>query len=365
NRAALLAARRRGDPWPVYLVSRTARLVRPVVPLAMAGVLTAATLPALGVDAGSVHTLAKVVAQPLWFLAVYLVVMAATPALLAAHERSPRRVLALLAIAVVAVDGLRLRGWASWTWSANYAFVFLLVSELGLLLADGTLPSWPRRRVAMLGVAALALLVVLVAGPYPTSMVGVPGERVSNMSPPTVCIALLAVVQATIATLLRPRLARLLQDARRWRAVIAANSIVMTVFLWHLPALAVVAGVILPLGLPQPAPGAGEWWLLRPAWIALTIAVLAVAVAGARRFERVRPLPSRRGAVAALAAFGLATTAMTVLALDGLGGGSGVAGAGLALAAARVATGPRTRERRRPKPAPLANQPAAVVRPEP
>lgn len=346
NRAALLAARRRGDPPHRYLLSRTARLVGPVVPLAVAGVIAAAALGLTDVDPAGVHTLMKVIAQPLWFLAVYLLVVAATPTLLAAHERSPRIVLGALGASILVIDALRLGDRMAWAWWANYAFVFLFVSELGLLLADGTIPSLSRRRLVALGGGALVVLVALVVGPYPVSMVGVPGEQVSNMSPPTVCIALLAIVQTAIATLARPSLARWLEAPRRWRRVIAANSVVMTVFLWHLPSLAVVAAIALPLGTPQPDPGTAAWWLLKLGWVAATVAVLAICVLAARGAERPRSLPPSSTAPRTVVAFAASFAAMTVLALFGLAGIAGVVGAALAALAAHLARSPG----RRPSP---------------
>lgn len=68
----------------------------------------------------------------------------------------------------------------------NFAFVWLAVHQLGFLRADGRIT-----RPGLLAAAGLTGAVLLVAyGPYPLSMVGMPGEKVSSMAPPT--LALLA-----------------------------------------------------------------------------------------------------------------------------------------------------------------------------
>lgn len=86
--------------------------------------------------------------------------------------------------------------------------------------------------------------------------------------------------------LLRARASRWLARTRPWAAVIYANSIIMTAFLWHQTALFASAGALLPLGFPQPATGSAAWWVLRPVWLALLGAVLAGLVLAFGRFER-------------------------------------------------------------------------------
>ena len=70
--------------------------------------------------------------------------------------------------------------------------------------------------------------------------------------------------------------------------MIAANSMIMTVFLWHLTALLVVVLVFDQIGLhPQPDTN-GTWWLTRPLWIAAPLVLTAGFVALFGRVERPR-----------------------------------------------------------------------------
>jgi hypothetical protein len=86
--------------------------------------------------------------------------------------------------------------------------------------------------------------------------------------------------------LLRPAATRWLARARNWTAVVAANSMIMTIFLWHLTALLVAVLALYPLGFPQPEGGTATWWALRPLWVACLAVVLAGFVAVFARFER-------------------------------------------------------------------------------
>jgi hypothetical protein len=117
-------------------------------------------------------------------------------------------------------------------------------------------------------------------------MVGLPGDQVSNMTPPTIAIVALTVWLVGLVMLLREPIRRWLERPRVWLAVIAGSSVLMTLFLWHLTAMLIVASLLFPLGFPQPAPGSGAWWLLRPVWVSALVVVLAPIVFAFGRFER-------------------------------------------------------------------------------
>jgi hypothetical protein len=101
-------------------------------------------------------------------------------------------------------------------------------------------------------------------------MVGVPGDRFSNMAPPTLCIAALVYFQAGVALLIRPWVLERLTTRPRWARVNqVVNRFAMPLFLFHTTGMALsrfVGWVILHrIGSRQPDLG---WWLTRPvAWI--------------------------------------------------------------------------------------------------
>jgi hypothetical protein len=210
----------------------------------------------------------------------------------------------------------------------NYVTVFVAIHQLGYALGDGTLTRLPKRHLAAVAAIALAALLLLTGpGPYPRSMVGVPGERLSNMSPPTLCILVLAALQLAVVLLLRPAATRALQRRRVWTAVIAVNGSIMTIFLWHLTALAIGATVLLnPASpFPQPDPGTTMWWLTRIPWLATMAAVLVAAVLVLGRFERAGAA-SRRASHVELTTAACAAT-LTAFALHGFGGTTAVCAA--------------------------------------
>jgi hypothetical protein len=117
-------------------------------------------------------------------------------------------------------------------------------------------------------------------------MLGLPGQELSNMLPPSVCVIAVAVVQLGLVMLARPALVRWLDRPRVWQATIAANAFVVTVFLWHITGLVLAAGAAYLTGLPLPLVGSARWWLEKPLWILSAAAVTAGLVALFGRVER-------------------------------------------------------------------------------
>ncbi|MBB1244155.1 acyltransferase, partial [Streptomyces durbertensis] len=141
--------------------------------------------------------------------------------------------------------------------------------------------------------ALLVLLWCTVLGPYPVSMVTVPGEDVQNTAPPTFALLSLAATQTGLALLLRPPVERWLDRRRPWTVVVAVNLVALTVFLWHMAAVVVAAVVLYPPGLlPQPAVGSAEWLLWRVPWLGCLLLVLLVLVLVFGPAERGLPLPA-------------------------------------------------------------------------
>jgi hypothetical protein len=167
------------------------------------------------------------------------------------------------------------------------------------------------------GVGAAALLVA--AGPYTATMVGVTDGPVGNMHPPTLAIAALGIAQIGIALLLRDPLTRWLARPRVWAMVVVVNLGVMSIYLWHQAALTIAARLVLPLGYPDPPPGTPAWWAARLLWLVLPAAVLAGIVALVGRAERVAA-PSRirpGGGTAAAAVAGVVLVCVGFLGLAG------------------------------------------------
>lgn len=89
--------------------------------------------------------------------------------------------------------------------------------------------------------------------------------------------------------LLRPVLERWLEPRRPWKATIAVNGVIMTLFLWHMTAFLCAMLVLWPLGAAREHDSTAAWWLQRPLIIGGSAAFLVGLIAVFRRFERPRP----------------------------------------------------------------------------
>ncbi len=284
NLRTLRATRRADRGYAPYLHGRLVRMMRPTVVFLGLGSVVTVTLDALNVADNVVFPASQLITRPLWFLGVYMIVVAVSPPMITLHERFGARVVVALAVTAVAIDVARFGIDLTPVGYVNYPVVWLLAHQLGFLYADGSITASRARWLAGAGLAAMVALVNL--GPYPGSMVGLSTDEFSNMDPPTVAIVALTLWQVGLAMLARGRVSRWLARLRPWAGVIFVNSVIMTVFLWHLTAMLLGIGMLYPLGFPQPRAGSVQWWLLRPAWVAVLAVLLALFVLAFGRFEQ-------------------------------------------------------------------------------
>ncbi|GAA1190721.1 acyltransferase family protein [Prauserella alba] len=273
-----------------WLAGRLRRLLLPVLPLLAVWLVVPTVLSDLGVPDQPVAVAGAIAAQLLWFLAVYLLTVVATPLMAAAHHRFGFAVVPALALAAAAVDIARF-GDVPLAGYANAAFVWLAAAQLGFHYADGPLARLSPLRSLALSAAGFGATALLVAfGPYAASMIGMPGAPVSNMSPPNVALIGLAVGQVGLVLAARPQLTRFAARRPVAAALSWAGPRFMSIYLWHMPALIVVAGVtVVGLGYTTPEPGTPDWLVMLPAWLTASAAVLTVLVRIAGRFETALP----------------------------------------------------------------------------
>lgn len=269
------------------------------------------------------------VAMHLWFLAVYLVLVLLTPTAIAAQHRWGLRVPLALGVGLVAVDTAALAGHVPYLNWLNYLLCWGLLYTLGIAWRSGFLAGLRPLLLAVGSACALWLLIWI--GPYPVSMIGVPGQTVQNTEPPSTAMLAFGCAQAGLVIGLAPAVNRALRPAALQRVLAPANDNVMALYLWHMIPVVLVAIVAYPAGLlPQPAEGGVDWWLGRLEWVTIlgvvTIAELALLWWGRRVFAA--PLPvlatvNRRVAAplmpagALMAAYGLGTLAARGFAPDG------------------------------------------------
>ena len=313
---------RRGEPTSAFVRSRLERLLRPSLVFLGFWLVVQVVLHLTNVGGpagprlfgetrllrGMYPPAATLPFGPLWFLGVYLIVVCISPGTIWLHRRFRWWVPAVMVTGSVAVDVIGFGAGLDRLRYLNVVFVLLLPHQLGHFYADGTFDRLPRRVFWAMAAVGLGGLILMTnawvfepfgqarfewfgpVGQYSKSLLGtdVPHE-ISNAYPPTVCFMLANFWSIGAVMLLRPSLSRWLQRPRPWKITILLNSIIMTLFLWHMTAYFAVLLVLWPIGVGHQQDSTPGWWLLRPVFIGLSTLVLAGIVAVVGRFERPRP----------------------------------------------------------------------------
>jgi hypothetical protein len=285
NAASYHAHRRAGGDRPGWVLGRYDRLLRPTATVLATLVVAVGIARLAGVDHDQAATAAWAATVPMWFLLVYLVVVAVGPWALAAHQRWGLAVPAALVFLVALGDVARYGIGTDWLAEANYVVAWAAIHQVGAAWYDGRLPARPAVGVPLAALGSAVLLLLVAVGPYPVSMVSVPGGD-QNSDPPTLALLALAAVQTGVVIAARDRADRWLRRGSRWVAVTAVNAVVMTLFLWHMTAA--VAATVLLYGtglLPVERIGSGAWIVQRIPWVLACAAVLMVLTAAFGRIE--------------------------------------------------------------------------------
>ncbi len=281
NRVSLEAAQARGESTYEFLVRRYERLLRPV--FVFLGVWLAVDLLLRAAGHASLSPLRHVSIGntipfgPLWFLGVYLVVIALSPWTLAAHRRWGIAVPLVMVVGVAVGDATAFALDSGTPLAANLLLVWLIPHQLGYFYVDGTLQRLSPRACAGLAVGGLAALAVLTSLPYyPRSLIH-PRWIVLTMDAPMLSLVAAGVWLVGLALLLRRPAGRLLARPRAWHLVSTANGFTMPVYLWHMTAYLVAAAVLSWLGAEfvYATDPSATWWWGRPVMLVASAAALA------------------------------------------------------------------------------------------
>lgn len=225
--------------------------------------------------------------SPLWFLAVYSLLIVLAPLAWQLHKRFDYLMPIVLGGLAMTVDIARFSWDLQWVEWLNWIFVWALIHQVGFHWDKLTIA--PRRFAwSLTWIGGFALLGLTNMNFYPRSAVGVPGERFSNLGPPTIVIVALACFQFGVVTLIRERALALTESgwlgrASRWITVNAQS-----LYLGHAFAYgAVYVAVTEIFGRPGTATS-WQWWLSRPFWFVAPALVFGAA------FRLTRALRKRR-----------------------------------------------------------------------
>lgn len=272
-----------GDSYGRFLTVRGSRLLGPLT-LFVAVFTLIGTVAAWAGFAGQAAELSRQFAQLLWFAVVYVLLLAFAPVAVAAHDRFGGWVMLPLLVGLIAVDvAVRLTGDQQLQW-LNLAFVWPLAHQWGIAYHRGWFRGWRRPAVWGMLLAGIAVIAVLVFGlGYPPAAPAWADVPVANLLPPTLAITVLGFCQTCVVGLLeKAGVAARLSPALD-RTVRVVNALLLSVYLWHIPAIVVCAGILVGLSLLVPAAAVV---LMSP--LLLIVAVLglvAVAVPALARVE--------------------------------------------------------------------------------
>lgn len=258
-------ARDRGTGLGVFVWRRTRRLALPALIVLLGWIAVGSLLGSYFDLTGSGRAI-RLVVSPLWFLAVYLMLVALLPAALWLHERFGSLVLIWLGGLAMLVDVLRFNIGVEAAGWLNMVIVWGLAHQAGFFYQQ--VVAAPRRSDWTLLWAGLFGLVGLVgSGLYPGSMVGVPGEKFSNMAPPTFVIVALLLFQVGVVELLRPTMERVLTRPRWRRGNDLINRFSLPLYLVHTTGMAIflfLAWLWFGYEFEDRTDLTLWWWLARP-----------------------------------------------------------------------------------------------------
>ncbi len=333
---------REGTQWGTWLFSRAQRLCRPVfwyLAFWTVGLIVARLV--LGPD--SAAAIGRESVALLWFLGVYLVVLAFVPALTRLQTgRGVAGVVASLLAVAAAFDVIRFALGMPMAGVTNFIVVWLIPVVIGVAYARRLIG--PRAALVVAASALAAQVLLAIVGPYDISLVVTGTEHVSNVSPPTLLLALHCTWVSCVFVAAAGPVRRWAARPRVWQVVAVGNGGAMTLYLWHIPAIAVAMFSLHAVGLDAYEVDAPGFWAL----LALRALVFAVVMAVA--FWLLSPLEHRGlpwwdgrvaatgvGSAAAGALVCVAGVALVLLAKNGLDGAAGFTMLGCFLAAAVAA----------------------------
>ena len=323
NGVSLESARRKGVGYAAWLAARLHRLVAPLLIVLIAWAAIALVLSVAGVPGKTIRIVSSASLIPTWFLAIYIMVVILAPVAYKLWRRFGFfsffmfvAMAALTDVAFFAAD----QEWLGWT---NYFWVWLAVHQLGFAWRDERIGGAPILLMNA-AIAFVVLYVLIFKGPYPLAMVSSPDEGASNTLPPKATLLALGLVQFGVLLALEGPMRRVLSRVRLWAATVLINSMIMTVYLWHMTVMAGVAALLyytggFGLGVE---PGTPAWWWTRPIWIGMLLIILLPIAMSLSVFERRprradAPVPSAARQIigAIILSLGLA-----ILAMFGYGG---------------------------------------------
>jgi acyltransferase-like protein len=257
---ANLLAWRAADGYSDYLTGRIGWLIRPVLAFVIAWLVVPLSLELLQAPEAAITAFGRIVLQPLWLLGLYLLVVAALPAMHWLHRRRP--IITPLVLLMITV-AIALAGRGSVAAHAGGIVIALLFQQLAFHYADGRLWRVPRPALVGTAVAALLGLIALTTvGGFAKLLIAEPTEYAS-FAPSLLGMLLVGLIQVCLVSLPRERGVRAVARSAVARGVAVVRATPVTSYLFYLCTMLLLAGMIVAArtaGLPA----SGTDWLTQP-----------------------------------------------------------------------------------------------------
>ena len=231
-----------------WLWQRVKRLMKPtaVFLLTMSVVFTVLSFT---IDTRITDALVSGISGPLWFLSVYVIVTALTPLTSKWWNKSGLTSIFILFGLSVLIDYLRLEV-VSAAGVLNLIVAWVLAHQLGYWYNRGVARNHAISLIVV-GLSANIVLTQLLKW-YPTSLVGIPTEEISNMAPPTIILVFHTFVLFGLFILLAPKFQVWFSRPRAFELTSHAGMLAMTIYLWHMSILVAWLSVLHRFGLDLP-----------------------------------------------------------------------------------------------------------------
>ena len=282
NAVSLESARKKQIRYADWLVSRLHRLLSPMLLLIAFWVVVSFAMNLFGTDQKTIIFASQAALVPTWFLAIYAMIVILAPLTYAFWRKFGLASLLVYILMAVLVDLAFFNLDWQWLGWSNYFWVWLAAHHLGFVWRDGKLENSALQ--ICLAIGAFATFASLIFyGPYPLAMAGSPeGDAVSNTLPPKITLIALGLFQFGLLRFMENPVKRLLENNSFWAAIIIINTMIMTVYLWHMTVLITVFVISYfadGFGLSMEV-GSQAWWWTRPIWLlTLTVLLLPIALA--------------------------------------------------------------------------------------
>ncbi len=275
NAVSLESAKRKGVGYASWLSARLNRLVAPLLVLLIAWAVIAIAMMLFGARAEVIQYVSQAALIPTWFLAIYIVVVILAPAAYKFWKKFGFVSFLIFAAGAALTDIAFFKADMQWLGWTNYFWVWLAVHHLGFAWRDDRLGG-VAKRLLFSATGFIALWLLTSEGPYPLAMVGSPDPELSNTLPPKITLLALGIFQFGLLLSFEEPMRRALSGLRLWTATVLINSMIMTVFLWHITVMVIFAALLyvaggIGLGVE---PGTNEWWMTRPIWVAVLFGLL-------------------------------------------------------------------------------------------